>query len=138
VILRRWTKVIWAICALFCAVPALAIERVTCWFEPAEAGSDCVGGACLGAPVALRFEIDPNQFLAPHALGEPPRGKVALVSLEANVFEAEPIRMADGTRGFPAKVAGVEHLMTTGPDGLARYASTGAVPFLRGRCEVTR
>lgn len=120
-----------AVIAFGALTGAAAAERVDCAFAV-----PCLGAGCVVEEVALRFEIDPSQFVDAHVPGEPPRNKVTWVTLGDVEFEAEPIRMADGTRGFWANVAGVEHLMTTRADGMGTYASTGAVPYMSGRCKI--
>ncbi|KMW57216.1 hypothetical protein AIOL_002177 [Candidatus Rhodobacter oscarellae] len=122
----------WVPLTLASAAGPASAERVYCEMVP-----PCAGAVCAAEAVPLRFEIDHNQFAPPVDAKEPPRNKVTLVALGDQQFRAEPIVMEDGTLGFWAHVAGVDHLMTMRPDGLGTYATTGDMLFLTGRCEVT-
>lgn len=119
--------------ALTGALPAQA-ERLTC-----DLRAPCPSkGPCVVEAVTVSFEIDHTQFVAPVDRREPPRNKVTRVSLRNATgdreFRAEPIVMADGTRGFWAEIDGIEHLMTIRPDGRGSYVTSGAAAQLTGRC----
>ena len=115
---------------LFVASAAQA-ERVECTFV-----APCLASVCASEELPVAFEIDHNQFAPPLDPNEPPRNKITEVAMGDYRFPAEPIVMDDGTRGFWAVVAGVDHLMTVRPDGLGTYATSGAIPFMSGKCEV--
>ncbi len=106
-------------------------ERVECTFV-----APCLSGVCAPEEIPVVFEIDHNQFAPPHDPNEPPFNKITEVVMGKYRFPAEPILMEDGTRGFWAVVAGVDHLMTMRPDGLGTYATNGTIPFMSGTCEV--
>ena len=118
---------------LLMCVPGVAwAERVECTFTP-----PCLGSICYADEIPVAFTIDHNQFAPALDPKEPPRNKVTTVALGEERFQAEPIVMDDGTRGFWANIAGVDHLMTMRPDGMGTYATTGAIPFMSGHCGVT-
>ena len=112
--------------------PASA-ERVECTFK-----APCLSAVCVEETIPVAFTIDHNQFAPALDPNEPPRNKVTTVALGDETFKAEPIVMADGTRGFWTNISGVDHLMTMRPDGMGTYATTGAIPFMSGRCGVTQ
>ena len=109
------------------------MERVSC-----ELTRSCnTSVLCVGEIINVNFNIDPNQFVAPIDVNEPPRNKVTVVESAGQLFRAEPIRMDTGMRGFWAIAQGSEHLLTIQSDGSAIYSQGSDGHMLTGTCEVT-
>lgn len=80
------------------------------------------------------FSIDRNQFVAPHAQGEPPRRKITQVTYGAMRFVAEPFLIGD-IRGFFAEGLGGSRVMfSVAPDGSAISAHPRSGERLTGAC----
>lgn len=114
---------------------AAATEKIECLFQsPCPEGVICIANA----PISMDFTIDLNQFAPPINAREPPRNKVTRVTVGTAMFQAEPLVLSGGIRGFWAEHDGVEHLMTMQPDRTALYTTTGPVTRMIGRCNVEK
>ncbi|MDJ0630392.1 MAG: hypothetical protein QNJ44_19205 [Rhodobacter sp.] len=114
--------------------PAAAlIERVDC-----TVSAPCPGrSVCVSPPVDVSFTIDSDQFALAYSPDEPPRKKITTVKVAGERFNAEPILMAGGVRGFWAESFEGTHLLTFAPGKDAVY-SRPIGQRLTGRCEVHR
>jgi len=109
--------------------PALA-DNLLCQLHP-----DCTS---CGTTVQLGFHIDRNQFSPPVDAGEPPRRMVTHVMQGDTSFQAEPMLLANGVRGFWADINDTSYLLTIQPDGTATYTVTGPrAASLVGTCKDT-
>jgi hypothetical protein len=101
------------------AAPALA-DQLDCQF---------------GDDLSLRFAIDRNQFAPAIDPGEPPRRKVTRVVANGTSFEAEPIVMDSGVRGFwtDDAVNGTQ-VLTISSTGKAIFTGKDGV-IRAGRCK---
>jgi len=96
---------------------------------------DCPAGVtCRAAPLDLRFALDRSQFLRPRIGNEPPPRLRTFVRAGPDTYPAEPILMADGTRGFHARLDDREQLLTIAPDGAAIFTDTAETARRTGTC----
>lgn len=114
--------------ALICfASPAFS--ELNCILTNTACDADCV-------ELAVSFEIDETQFVAPQDASDPPRRQVTQVQMGSDRFIAEAILFQDSTRGFYED--GVElgqRLMIVRPDGAARLTLQPANEIWVGTCE---
>ncbi len=115
-----------ALLALLCAAGPAGAERLDCTLT-------CAQPACPSATLRLGFLLDRNQFLPPAYPDDPPQRLLTEVELNGNRFPAEPILMADGTRGFWTEAA--PRMFTLDPEGLATYSDLAAGLTATGTCE---
>lgn len=96
----------------------------------------CDGRAeCDAEPVALRFDIDRNQFVDAVNPNEPPRRKITQVAMGARQFPAEPFLIGD-VRGFWAEgLGGSDSIFVVNADGSAKFSNPQMGETLIGTCE---
>ena len=92
--------------------------------------------ACPDDPVRIAFDIDPGQFAPPVGPSDPPRRRLTSVTLNGETFDAEPIRMAGGIRGFWGLPGpGSDRILLIEADGAARYDDPARQGQLTGTCK---
>ena len=83
----------------------------------------------------VRFEIDPNQFVAPQSPNDPPRRQVTSVTMDDIQFSAEAIMLAGGVVGFHEDAGEIgRRLMIVQPNGAARLSLQPSNEIWTGLC----
>ncbi len=112
--------------------PAIA-ETLIC-----ELRGDCAGASpCNPSTTRLQFTIDRTQFAPAISPADPPRRKVTQVTRDGESFEAEPILLVSGIRGFwTDDDAAGSQVLTVAPEGAAIYSAPDGSGWI-GHCRET-